>query len=200
MIGIWYAYNQYQISIFWNECHPFIDLLQPNQNGIRPDPGGIVTIIHSVPGETVYTEGTTWPYDHCFDPSFCGDFALTYSGESETCEYCPSIGSHVISVPCLGGGDCCEKFTVTISGPDEIPCDGDCVTLTVTTTNYDNPDFEWSTGETGNQIEVCDPGEYSVIVMETINEDCMCMHATSFYLAPPDELEFSCPELSCLSN
>lgn len=196
IIGAWYSYESHQEHVahkaaldFWLACHPFIDLLPSNAHGLRPDPGGIITIISPPANETIYTQGTMWSHDHCFDPAVCGNFGIMYSGLSETCEDCPGVGTHTITVPCQGGGgeDCCEKYLVEISAPFEIEC-GECATICATTNNYINPDYEWSTGEMTQCIEVCMAGEYSVTVMEQIDEDCMCMHAAveTIFIADSD--------------
>lgn len=186
-------YSLHQADLkYWLVCHPFIDLIPSNQNGLRPDPGGTITIVFAPPGETIYTQGSQWPSDHCFDSTVCGNFGILHTGESETCENCPSSGTHTITVPCEDGGgeDCCDKFLVEISAPFELEC-GECATICATTNNYINPEYEWSTGETTECIEVCMAGTYTVTVMEQITDDCMCMHASAEQIFIADD------ELTC---
>lgn len=202
LIGCWYSYNQFQEYTthksqlaFWSECHPFIDLIESNINGLRPDPGGTITITTAPSNETVYVVGSTWAHDHCFDPNVCGTYQFNYSGEYEDCENCTAIGGNDVHLPCEGGGGdgCCEKYLVEISAPYELEC-GECVEICAITNNYMNPDYEWSTGETTQCIEVCMAGEFSVIVMEEIDEDCMCMHAAVEKIVIKDT------DLSCSLN
>lgn len=179
-------YNSQQRP-FWDECHPFIDFIPSNSNGLRPDPGGTITITHTPAREDVYLEGTIWPHDHCFDPNVCGDFWMTYEGEYEDCiktdlTNCTAIGSFKVTVPCMGGNPLCEKTEVEINAPYSI-CDS-CYVVSVTTTNYINPGYEWSTGEMINPIEICEPGIYAVTVMETHPDGTMCMDAASVEIFP----------------
>lgn len=184
LISEYKSFKVHQLDVlYWTQCHEFIDLIPSNIHGLRPDPGGTVLVTNAPTGETTYVSGTMWPHDHCFDPEVCGVYSFNYSGEfdcqssDDPGENCESIGRFTVTVPCEGGGgdDCCEKYLVEISAPYELKC-GECAEICAVTNNYINPVYEWSTGETTQCIEICSAGEYSVIVMEQIDEDCMCMH------------------------
>jgi len=198
-IGVWYAYDKYdqhtkhQLHIaYWLECHNFIDLIDSNENGLRPDPGGTITILNSPVGETIYTQGSQWPHDHCFDPMVCGPYSFTYSGSFPDCTGCVGSGTTTLYIPCEGGGseDCCEKYIVEISAPYELLCD-ESVEICAVTNNYVNPDFVWSTGETTECIDVIMAGTYSVTVSEDVTDDCMCMGAAV------EKIVISDSDLSC---
>ncbi|MBK7108396.1 MAG: T9SS type A sorting domain-containing protein [Bacteroidetes bacterium] len=57
-----------------------------------------------------------------------------------------------------------ENVEVSIDG-DNVICEGECATLTVSAEGDGPFTYEWSTGETTESISVCEGGMYSVVVM-----------------------------------
>lgn len=181
LYAFWIVFDEYmnkQRQLNNMDCIVLFDYIKTD--GINTvDPNGTM-VVNGDYSESGYNEGGEFDYDHCFNPTYCGNFRWMYIVESTTCfdtitlEACKDTSYFICPVQCEdeGGGidTLCEKVSCDINGLPLI-C-GDCTTLYATSGGGTPPfTFQWSTGETGSEIEVCALGAYSVTIMDA--NDCM---------------------------
>ena len=127
------------------------------------DDGTISIVAEGGTGSYEYTidNGLTWQTSGLFTGLSGGDYVIQVRNSDGTCA---QIGETVILI---------EPAPVTIEFNDVAFCEGECIVLTV---NDPQLTYEWSTGQIGFDITICEPGDYCV----TVTNDFGCSSSSCF--------------------